>query len=170
MRCCKYVFQQTVSVGLIQFGRRRAVRSTGVLFIYWLLQLISASLILQSRARAVQAQVRVVCLLSNCDCYTLLIADAMESKLNSSVNCLSISWQPLMTAAQPLSVVLECALELHMSQRVENLWRNGKNMTWNRKWNPTSKGAYCDMRRAKAIDYRRVLCSQPKVGVALWIS
>jgi len=42
---------------LIQCGRQRGVRSTGVLFIYWLLQLISAVLALQTHARNVAAGV-----------------------------------------------------------------------------------------------------------------
>jgi len=44
---------------LIQCGRHRGVRSTGVLFIYWLLQFVSAILALQSHARAVAAGVTV---------------------------------------------------------------------------------------------------------------
>jgi len=42
---------------LIQCGRQRGVRSTGVLFIYWLLQLVSAVLALQTHARNVAAGV-----------------------------------------------------------------------------------------------------------------
>jgi len=42
---------------LIQFGRQRGVRSTGVLFIYWLLQSVAAVLALQTHARTVAAGV-----------------------------------------------------------------------------------------------------------------
>jgi len=48
---------QMMAVVLIQFGRQRGVRSTGVLFIYWLLQLVSAVLALQTHARTVAAGV-----------------------------------------------------------------------------------------------------------------
>jgi len=48
---------QVMAVVLIQFGRHRAVRSTGVLFIYWILQFVSAVLALQTHARAVAAGV-----------------------------------------------------------------------------------------------------------------
>lgn len=48
---------QVMAVVLIQFGRQRGVRSTGVLFIYWLLQLVSAVLALQTHARTVAAGV-----------------------------------------------------------------------------------------------------------------
>jgi hypothetical protein len=46
------VIAMMLSIALIQLGRLRGVRSTGVLFLYWLLQLISASLILQSHSRS----------------------------------------------------------------------------------------------------------------------
>jgi len=42
---------------LIQCGRQRGVRSTGVLFTYWLLQLVTAVLALQTHARNVAAGV-----------------------------------------------------------------------------------------------------------------
>jgi len=48
---------QVMAVVLIQFGRHRAVRSTGVLFIYWILQFVSAVLALQTHARAVASGV-----------------------------------------------------------------------------------------------------------------
>ena len=48
---------QVMAVVLIQFGRHRAVRSTGVLFIYWIFQFVSAVLALQTHARAVAAGV-----------------------------------------------------------------------------------------------------------------
>jgi len=45
---------------LIQFGRQRGVRSTGVMFIYWLLQLISSVLSLQTHARSIATGVIVL--------------------------------------------------------------------------------------------------------------
>ena len=50
-------FRQVMAIALIQFGRQRGVRSTGVLFIYWLLQLVAAVLALQTHARTVAAGV-----------------------------------------------------------------------------------------------------------------
>jgi len=48
---------QAMAIVLIQFGRQRGVRSTGVLFIYWILQFVSAVLALQAHARKVAAGV-----------------------------------------------------------------------------------------------------------------
>ena len=39
---------QAVATSLIQVGRSRGVRSTGVLFIYWTLHVVCAALILRS--------------------------------------------------------------------------------------------------------------------------
>ena len=51
-----FILQMTAVV-LIQLGRHRGVRSTGVLFIYWILQFVSAVLALQAHARTVAAGV-----------------------------------------------------------------------------------------------------------------
>ena len=48
---------QVMAAVLIQFGRQRGVRSAGVLFVYWILQLVSAVLALQAHARTVAAGV-----------------------------------------------------------------------------------------------------------------
>ena len=53
-------FRQVVAIVLIQFGRQRGVRSTGVLFIYWLLQSVAAVLALQTHARTVAAGVIIM--------------------------------------------------------------------------------------------------------------
>jgi len=52
---------QGTTVLVIQYGRLRAVRTTGVLFVYWLLQLIAAVLILQSKSRSAASQVGGCC-------------------------------------------------------------------------------------------------------------
>jgi len=49
-----------MAIVLIQFGRQRGVRSTGVLFIYWLLQSVAAVLALQTHARTVAAGVIIM--------------------------------------------------------------------------------------------------------------
>jgi len=57
---------QVMAAVLIQCGKQRGVRSTGVLFIYWLLQLISAVLSLHTHARTVAAAV-------NCLHYSIIL-------------------------------------------------------------------------------------------------
>jgi len=75
---------------LIQCGRHRGVRSTGVLFIYWLLQLVSAVLVLQTHARAVAAGVviRTICCI-NCRliCFSVKIFLRVATQMCVSFTC-----------------------------------------------------------------------------------
>ena len=43
-----FPFVKAVAVSLIQVGRKKGVRATGVLFIYWVLHLLCAGVILRS--------------------------------------------------------------------------------------------------------------------------
>lgn len=52
------VFSQVLAIFLIQYGRRKGVRSTGVLCSFWLLHTIAAIFILRERILDILEEVR----------------------------------------------------------------------------------------------------------------